>query len=134
MKVCGVDLRGSEAIVAIVDIGTESLSYCDGATKKIVLGDDRDSSAIQSFKSSVDAFAKENAIELFAIRSRAKKGPMSGGAVSFKMETVFQLSGIKCEFVSPQAITSRQKRDPITFPASLNSYQHDAYACAVISR
>lgn len=65
-------------------------------------------------------FLEQNEIEKILIKKRAKKGNFAGGAVTFKMEGLIQLNPIcNVELISPQAISSFEKKNDLEFPSSL---------------
>lgn len=132
MIVCGVLLQGSEAILAVCEqVQGGDVKFKRQPYNKIELGDDQSSSSIRSFMETVEAFARENMIESFVIKTRAKKGRMAGGGISFKMEAIFQLiNDCSCEFVSPQALSHFTKNTEIAEPESLLKYQRDAFYVA----
>ena len=56
-------------------------------------------------------------VDKFAIKTRAKKGRMAGGAVSFKIETLIQLvEGWNTRFVSPVALSNFAKKELEGYP------------------
>lgn len=50
------------------------------------------------------------------------------------MEALIQLNGIcEVELISPQALSSYEKKNPVEFPQKLNKYQEQAYLAALAS-
>ena len=131
MIVCGVDLKASEARLALVSVKEDSPHFTDLNTKKLTLGDDKDVKVIKAFLQAVKTFAHENRVDVFAIKARAKGGKMGGGAVSFKIETLFQITDCEVVFVNPTALSNFAKTNLGGLPDGLLKYQHDAYRCAV---
>ena len=56
-------------------------------------------------------------VDKFAIKTRAEKGRMAGGAVSFKIGTLIQLvEGCNTTFVSPVALPNFAKKELEGYP------------------
>ncbi|PMR74058.1 DUF3010 family protein [Billgrantia endophytica] len=131
--VCGVELKGHEAIFTIVekkDDGGFVVKPID--TKKIALKDSESRESIKEFKEQINNFIADNNVETVCIKKRSKKGEFSGGADTFIMEAMIQDSDAKdVKLVSPQAVSAYQKKNNIVAPDELNKYQHNAYLTAV---
>ncbi|OIN47452.1 hypothetical protein BLL37_12970 [Pseudomonas azotoformans] len=135
MKTCGIEIKGSEAIIAVASLDNQALTHAALATKKIALEDDDEAANVKAFAVQVKAFVQENAIERIAIKKRSKKGEFAGGPTTFKIEGVFQLlEGVEVTLLSPQTINAQNKKHNFELPATLNKYQHEAYkaACAAL--
>lgn len=135
MKICGIELKGSEALLAVASLDAGQATHLPVATKKIALDDDEDAAHLKDFAARARAFVAEHGITHLAIKKRSKKGDFAGGPVTFKMEAVLQLlEGCEVVLVSPQTITAQGKKHDFTPPAALNKYQHEAWksACAVM--
>ena len=127
MKVCGIDLKANNMILAVLD----DKNYIDLKTKKITLENDESQDDIRKFCNEFLLFLEQNSIEKIVIKKRAKKGNFAGGAVTFKMEGLIQLNPIcDVELVSAQTISSFEKKNSIEFPKSLKKYQEQAYLTA----
>jgi hypothetical protein len=97
------------------------------------VADDENAADVQSFYDAFRNFLRDNHIEQIAIKKRAKRGQMAGGAVTFKLEGLIQLNGtVPVNFISGQAIAAYQKRHALNIPADLNRYQEQAYLAANI--
>jgi len=135
MKVCGIEIKGSEAIIAVAALDGQTLSHLHLNTKKIALDDDDEAANVKVFAAQVASFVRENAIDRIVIKKRSKKGEFAGGPTTFKIEGVFQLLD-SCEvtLLSPQTINAQAKKHGYELPATLNKYQHEAYkaACAAL--
>ncbi len=96
MTLCGIEIKGSEAIIAVASLNNQTLTHVALATKKIALEDDDEAANVKAFAAQVKAFVRDNAIERIAIKKRSKKGEFAGGPTTFKIEGVFQLlEGLK---------------------------------------
>lgn len=127
MKICGVELSGSDAIFAIVDEG----SWQECNTKKITFGDSLEKRSARFFYEAVNAFARDQHIDLFAIKQRQDSGRFAGGGITFKMEAIFQLCpDADTIVVHSNTIARDQKKNDWLRPDGMNKYQEVAYFTA----
>jgi len=137
MNICGVEIKGSEAIFAVATRASGAPEHLPLATKKIALEDDDEAANVKAFARQISTFIHENAITHIAIKKRSKKGEFAGGPTTFKIETIFQLLD-DCDVVllSPQTINAQMKKHTFDLPAGLNKYQHEAYkaACSALMK
>ncbi|MCW2269267.1 hypothetical protein D3C77_35130 [compost metagenome] len=135
MKVCGIEIKGSEALLAVVALEAGSPAHLAAATKKLGLEDDELADNVKAFASLARQFVSEHGITHLAIKKRSKKGDFAGGPTTFKIEGILQLlDACEVALVSPQTVSAQAKKHNIEPPASLNKYQHEAYksACALL--
>ena len=86
MRVCGIEIRGNEAILAVAESKAQSITHLPLETKKIAFEDDDDSNHVKSFFSLIKDFVRDNHIDRIAIKKRGRKGEFAGGPTSFKIE------------------------------------------------
>ena len=137
MKICGVEIKGREAIFAVAVLKDGAVTHVPLPTRKISLADDDDAANVRSFSELVEGYVRDNGIDHFAIKKRGKKGEYAGGPTTFKIEGVLQLlRNCVIELVSPQTVSAQNKKHNFDLPVALNKYQHEAYltACAAIAR
>lgn len=135
MKICGIEIKGSEALLAVATLDGANPVHVALATKKIGLEDDELADNVKAFASQARQFVAEHGISHLAIKKRSKKGDFAGGPTTFKIEGILQmLDNCTVELVSPQTVSAQAKKHEIELPASLNKYQHEAYksACALL--
>lgn len=135
MTICGIEIKGSEAIFALATQGAGGLEHVAISTKKIALDDDESAASVKAFAAQLADCVKANAITRIAIKKRSKKGEFAGGPTTFKIEGILQLlEGCEVQLLSPQTLNAQFKKHAYELPASLNKYQHDAYktACAAL--
>lgn len=124
MKVCGVDLKSNNAILTLIKDG----KYIESKPKKLTLNDDENQNDIRTFCNEFLLFLEQNEVEKIVIKKRAKKGNFSGGAVTFKMEGLIQLNPLcEVQLISPQAISSYEKKNEVYFPEGLKKYQEQSF-------
>lgn len=137
MPICGVEIKGSEAIFALADHKANKFVHILLETKRIALADDDDAASVQSFAELVAGFLRDNKIASLAIKKRGKKGEFAGGPTTFKIEGVLQLMrNCDVQLIAPPTIASQDRKHSFPLPDTLNKYQHDAFrtACAAIAR
>ncbi|MFK3792145.1 DUF3010 family protein [Pseudomonas piscis] len=131
MSICGIEIKGSEAIFALASLQGGTLEHQAIAVKKIALEDDDEAANVRTFAAQVRDFVREQGITRIAIKKRSKKGEFAGGPTTFKIEGVFQLlENCEVTLLSPQTINAQYKKHGYELPASLNKYQHEAYKTA----
>ena len=132
MTLCGIEIKGSEAIIAVA---AQDLTHVALPSKKIALDDDDEAANVKAFASQVAAFVRDNGITRIAIKKRSKKGEFAGGPTTFKIEGVLQLlDGVEVTLLSPQTINAQNKKHNFELPVTLNKYQHEAFktACSAL--
>lgn len=124
MKVCGVELKSNNAILTLIDNG----EFIESKPKKLTLKDDENQEDIRIFCNEFLLFLEQNEVENIVIKKRAKKGNFAGGPVTFKMEALIQLNPLcPVELITPQAVSSFERKNEILFPDSLMKYQEQSY-------
>ncbi|MEP5633932.1 MAG: DUF3010 family protein [Tateyamaria sp.] len=129
MRVCGCEISAQEVRLAVVELNDEGdVEMLRLKTTRIELADDTSETDLRAFLASLQEFANEHQITTFAIKTRAKKGRMAGGAVSFKIETLIQLvEDCDTRFVSPVALSNFAKKEIEAYPEKLLVYLKNAY-------
>lgn len=137
MRICGVDLKGSDAIFALIDVDGEDISPINSQTRKIRFGESSEQESARHFFDAISGFIRDHQIDHVAIRQRAKKGPFAGGPVTFKMEGLFQLCpDAHTRLFSGPSIAAANRSHSFDVPNELNQYQLHAYltaCCAAVS-
>ncbi|MDS1823841.1 DUF3010 family protein [Vibrio parahaemolyticus] len=134
--VCGVELKGSDAILCVLETNKEAISPVVTKTK-ITLNNGSDMEGIRKFQ---DEFKNElinKKIDLIIIKERLTKGKFAGGSNTFKMESAIQLlRDFKVETVSSvQMKKCSETVNPPIKPEALGikKYQEQAYLTAIYS-
>lgn len=137
MKVCGIEIKANEAILAVAERQDASFQYRPLPLKKLALADDDLAANVRAFRAQLEALVEAHQLSHIAIKKRSKKGEFAGGPVTFKIEAIIQLlEGCEVTLLSPQTISAMQKKRQIELPADLNKYQHDAFltACTALTK
>ena len=129
MRVCGCEISAQEVRLADVQLNDEkNVGLLRIKKTRIELKDDMSEENLRSFLAALQEFSQENTIDTFVIKTRAKKGRMAGGAVSFKIETLIQLvEGCNTRFVSPIALSNFAKKELVGYPEKLPVYLKNAF-------
>ena len=129
MRVCGCEISASEVRLAVVHRAVEgNIEMRRLNTTRIELEDDTSEADLRSFLAALQEFSRENKIDTFVIKTRAKKGRMAGGAVSFKIEALIQLvEGCNTRFVSPVALSHFAKKEVESYPDKMPVYMKNAF-------
>jgi hypothetical protein len=129
MVVCGCEISAKEVRLAVVHLNDAAkVEMFRPKITRIELEDDTSEADLRSFLAALHEFARENEIDTFSIKTRAKKGRMAGGAVSFKIETLIQLvDGCHTRFVSPVALSHFAKKEVEAYPDKLPVYLKNAF-------
>lgn len=130
-KICGIELKSSDAILAVIGESDGTIKFFDIEPRRLSIENDESCTNVQAFYNSFVDFVRTHHIDVVVIKKRAKKGRMAGGALSFKLEALIQLNGaVGVEFVSGQGIAAANKREPFDIPEDLNKYQEAAFMAA----
>ncbi|NOH22433.1 DUF3010 family protein [Vibrio europaeus] len=140
MKICGVELKGNDAVICLLSHENGVVHLPDCRVAKLSIGNANDTQEMKKFQFSFAKLIEDYKIEKIVIRQRQTKGKFAGGAVGFKLEAAIQLiDDLNVEVVAPTAIKESLKRNPLGIQfkdTGLKQYQEQAfataYACAMI--
>jgi cysteine synthase len=92
MRVCGVELKGNDAIICLMSLtdGLYALHEC--RIKKLSVNDASDSQQLKKFQFDFVKLMSDYQVERVVIRERMTKGKFAGGSVGFKLEAAIQLA------------------------------------------
>ena len=91
MKVCGVELKGNDAIVSLMSLEDGLYNLLECRVKKISIADATDKQQLQKFQFDFAKLMADYKIDHVVIKERMTRGKFAGGAVSFKLEAALQL-------------------------------------------
>ena len=129
MKVCGCEISAQEVRLAVVYLNDDGdVELLRLKTTRLELEDDTSEADLRLLLATLHEFARDNEIDIFAVKTRAKRGRMAGGAVSFKIETLIQLvQGCQTRFVNPVALSHFAKKEVEEYPEKLPVYLKNAF-------
>jgi len=137
MKICGVELKGNDAVVCLLSLSDGVFNIPDCRVAKLAIGDASDTEKVREFQFSFAKLMEDYQVEQVVIRQRQTKGKFAGGAVGFKLEAAIQLiADLNVRVVDPTEIKASLKRNPLAVSfkeTGLKQYQEEAfnvaYAC-----
>jgi Protein of unknown function (DUF3010)/Crossover junction endodeoxyribonuclease RuvC len=132
MRICGVDIKGKEMRLALIEQVGGDVHWLNLGAKKIPLDDPDSATELRQVFDQVTSLLTEHHVDCVAVKKRSVSGEMASGGDSFRLEAVMQLQK-KAEFklITAQRIAKLKKDGTVVFPEKLNKYQKDAYAAAV---
>jgi hypothetical protein len=105
MKVCGVELKGSDAIICVMSKANGLYDIPHIRVPKISIKDAADADHVRDFQFAFSKLVEDYKIDKVVIKGRALKGKFSGGPVGFKLEAAIQLiSNLPVEILSASYI------------------------------
>jgi hypothetical protein len=133
MRICGVDIKGSQARLAIIEGTGESFAFVEIDPRKVELDDDESSVQVRSFAEVFQSLVRDQKIDHLAIKKRKKKGEFAGGTTTFKIEGILQLlNGCEVHLLAPTSIAASVKKVSLQKPDGILKYQEPAFETAVV--
>jgi hypothetical protein len=133
MRICGVELKGAEAIICLLDYDQGAFSVPDCRQRQIAVSQSTSTEAIRKFQFSFDKLIEDYKIEKIVIVERMQKGKFAGSATSFKLEAVLQLASLPVFLLQTSQIKDSIKRNPLDVSVDdlgLKKFQHSAFSAA----
>jgi hypothetical protein len=91
MKVCGVELKGNDAVICLMSLNNGLYTLNECRVKKLSLVDPKDQQQVQKFQFDFAKLMTDYQVDKVIIKERLMRGKFAGGAVSFKLEATIQL-------------------------------------------
>jgi len=126
---CGIELKGNEARIVLLEGTKNSYRIISEAPKKIKLLDSGNQDDVHRFVNEFNEFVREYGINKAGIKERGTKGKFAGGSVSFKMEGLIQASTVEVVLIHSRTIKAKIKGEEIDL-SSVNKYQEEALKLA----
>ena len=130
---CGIELKGNEARIVVLEGNQEAYNIIGSAPKKIKLDDPNNQDSVKHFLNEIITFVEQFDIQKIGIKERATKGKFAGGSVSFKMEGLLQTSSAEVMLIHSRTIKAKLKNEVLDFTL-VNKYQEEALKVAWILR
>ena len=131
MKVCGVELKGNDAIICIMSRENGLYDIPQTRVQKITLVDASDAEQIQHFQFTFAKLMEDYKVDSVVIKGRALKGKFSGGPVGFKLEAAIQLiKDLPVEIVSGTFVKKVLAKSQVEIDfrdTGLKQYQEEAF-------
>jgi hypothetical protein len=134
MRICGVDLTGSDAVICLLVQGKGELNLPDCRVRKLMLKKLHTAEDLRQFQLEFATLMREYSVDKVVIRERMPKGKFAGGAISFKLESAIQLiPDLDVTLISPSQIKSALLENPVSIKFSetgLKVFQEIAFKTA----
>ena len=131
MKVCGIDIKGNNAILTCLEGNSASYELIATEIRKIGLGDSKVQEDVRSFSKAINQFLNDMNFDQIAIKARGEKGRFAGGPTSFKIEGLIQNTSYNVEIMHSATIKAKLKGVEIDL-SSVKKYQEEALKLAVL--
>ena len=129
--ICGMDIKGNEAIIALCKIAEGKLSYVESRFKKIAL-DASDQDHYQSFHETFSSFIRQNNIEKIYLKKPVDRGQQTAGANAFRIEALLNLSEVPVISIHAITITSYLKKNTLSVDNCEKSNKYQAGALGAV--
>ncbi|MEL0660007.1 DUF3010 family protein [Psychromonas arctica] len=134
MRVCGVELTGNEAVIAIMQYKNGLYDVPPVRTTKLTLNDPINTEPLKKFQFDFAQLMKDYQIDKVIIRERALKGKFAGHTLSFKIEGALQLmQSVEVQVISSDYIKQGLKQaqnTPTAIEVGLKKFQEQAMLTA----
>ena len=131
MRVCGVELAGNDANIALLNLENNLIQLPDCRTRKLSLQKAATAHELKYFQKSFAQLVQDYKIETIVIRQRPMKGKFAGGAIGFKLEAALELlNEVEVVVMSPTEIKAALKDSRIYIEFSetgLKGFQKSAF-------
>lgn len=134
MKVCGVELKGSDAIICVMTRANGLYDIPHIRVPKISIKDAGDAEQVKAFQFAFAKLVEDYKIDAVVIKGRALKGKFAGGPVGFKLEAAIQLiADLDVEIVSSSYVKSAWAKTQVNIDfrdTGLKKLQEQAFSTA----
>ena len=135
MRVCGVELAGNDANIALLNLENNLIQLPDCRTRKLSLQKAATAHELKYFQKSFAQLVQDYKIETIVIRQRPMKGKFAGGAIGFKLEAALELlNEVEVVVMPPTEIKAALKDSRIYIEFSetgLKGFQKSAFETAL---
>lgn len=132
MRTCGIEIKGSEAIICLMTLKDGLFDLPDCRQNRFALSKDAEQQQMRHFQFTFAKFIEDYQVTQLVIKERPQKGKFAGGAVGFKIEAALQLiAGCNCTLISANEIKEKIKRNPVPVDfkdTGLKVFQETAFA------
>jgi site-specific DNA-cytosine methylase len=133
MKVCGVELKGGEAIICVLVYDAGMFTVPEIRQRSFVVSQSDSQEPIKKFHNAVRQLMQDYSVNEIVIIERDQKGKNAGSATSFKLEAALQVLSLPVILVPHMLIKEQLKRNPIQADfddLGLKKFQQPAFKAA----
>ncbi|MCL1077842.1 DUF3010 family protein [Parashewanella spongiae] len=113
MRVCGVELKGSEAIICLLNYDGEAFNVPECRQRVFTVSNSSEAENIRDFHFAFDKLMEDYKVDEIVIIERFQKGKFAGGATGFKLEAAIQLQARPVSLMPTKQIKEQLKRNPM---------------------
>jgi hypothetical protein len=134
MRVCGIELKGNDAVLALLSLDMGLFDIPDFRARKLDIRDAADQQQLKDFQFAMCKLIEDYKIDKLVIRQRPMKGKFAGGGVGFKLEAVLQMiPNIEVVVMTTTEIKEQLKENPVPIEfreTGLKVFQETAFNTA----
>ena len=134
MKVCGVELKGNDAIICLISSENGLYDIPHLRVPRISINNAGDAEEVRRFQFTFAKLVEDYKIDKVVIKGRALKGKFAGGPVGFKLEAAIQLiSDLDVELLSATFIKNVLNKSQLEIDfrdTGLKKFQETAFTSA----
>ena len=125
-KVCGIEIKGSTAIIVVLEGIATDFKVIPTDFKKLNLEDSTNQAAVKVFYQQLRDFFEVHQFDKIGIKARGTKGKFAGGATTFKIEGLIQVAATPTVTLMHGAtIKAKLKKETLVLEG-VNNYQLEA--------
>ncbi len=134
MRVCGVELKGNDAIICLISSENNLYDIPHLRVPKISVNNAGDAEQLRKFQFTFSKLVEDYKIDKVVIKGRALKGKFAGGPVGFKLEAAIQLiADLEVEILSASFIKTAIAKSQLDIDfrdTGLKKFQESAFTTA----
>lgn len=133
MRVCGIELKGGEAILCILEHDNGAFIVPDCRQRSFAVSHSSTTENIRAFRAAFVQLMGDYKVDQVVIVEREQKGRLAGSATSFKLEAAIQLADMPVHAISLLSIKEQIQRNPLTIhfeSLDLKKFQKLAFEAA----
>ena len=114
MRVCGVEIKGREAIICLMSMSDGVFDIPDCRVRTMMLTNDEDQESVQKFHFAFSKLMEDYKVDHIVIKPRQTKGKFAGSSTGFKIEAALQLiDSVETYLMPAQQMKALIKRNPL---------------------
>ncbi len=133
MRVCGIELKGGEAIICLLSLDDGIFNVADCRQRLFTVSCSGPTDDIRKFHFAFSKLMQDYQIDEVVILERHQKGKFAGSATSFKLEAAIQLIDLPVSLISSETLKEQIKLNPLQVEIDdlgLKKFQSQAFKAA----
>lgn len=110
MKICGIEIKSNEAILAVCSVDGENVIFQNTDPKKVALKIE-EQDFYREFLNVISEFMSAQEIDKVYLRKPVEKGKQISGANAFRIEALLNLLDIPIISIHPASVTKYIKKE-----------------------